>query len=378
MNHQQPRRPKPTLPQWPPADDEIRDALEAALHDGSWGQYHGRHSEALVENLSEMFDSQHVLLASSGTIAVEMALRGVGVKAGDEVLLAGYDFPGNFRAIEAIGACPVLGDINPANWCLDLKALESLAKAEAKSASKVRAVVISHLHGGLAPMQRITELARRQGWAVVEDACQAPGARVDGRVAGSWGDVGVLSFGGSKLLTAGRGGAMLTNNQAIMQRAKIFADRGNNAFPLSELQAALLGPQLSKLAFRNQKRRDAATLLVDQLRQKTGHLVPLEHQVNDQPVFYKVAWRYQPPGPEVVTREELIVACQARGIPIDAGFRGFAERTKRRCRKLSELPHSRAAARRTLLLHHPVLLQEEEKIRQVANTLGEVYQRLAT
>ena len=378
MNHQHPRRLKATLPQWPPADEEVRAALEAALHDGSWGQYHGRHSEALVANLSGKFGAEHVVLTSSGTIAVEMALRGVGVKTGDEVLLAGYDFPGNFRAIEAIGAYPVLVDVNPANWCVDLQALESLAKVAAKSASKVRAIVISHLHGGLAPMQRITELARRHRWAVVEDACQAPGARVDGRAAGSWGDVGVLSFGGSKLLTAGRGGALLTNHKSVMQRAKIFAERGNNAFPLSELQAAVLCPQISKLAARNRKRREAATLLVNQVRQKVNHLIPLEHQENDQPVFYKVAWRYQPPAPGAVTRAELVAACQARGIPIDAGFRGFAERTKRRCRKLSELPHSRAAAQGTLLLHHPVLLQEEEKIRQVANTLGEVYQGLAT
>ena len=278
MNDQHSRPLQETLPPWPPEDEEIRAALEAALQDGSWGHYHGRHSEALVKNLSDQFDSEHVVLASSGTIAVEMALRGVGVKAGDEVLLAGYDFPGNFRAIEAIGAYPVLVDIDSANWCLDFQALECLAKEEEKSSSKVRAVVISHLHGGLAPMQKITDLARRQKWAVVEDACQAPGASVDGQPAGSWGDVGVLSFGGSKLLTAGRGGALLTNQQSVMQRAKIFAERGNNAFPLSELQAAVLGPQLSKLASRNQKRRELASLLVDLVRQQVGHLVPLEHR----------------------------------------------------------------------------------------------------
>ena len=79
-----------------------------------------------------------------------------------------------------------------------------------------------------------------------------------------------------------------------------------------------------------------------------------------------------------MNRAELVAAWQARGIPIDTGFRGFIERTKRRCRKRGELPHSRAAAEGTLLLHHPVLLQEEEKIRQVANNLGEVYQMLAT
>ena len=378
MDDQHSRPLKQTLLRWPPEDEEIRAVLEDALQDGSWGRYHGRHSESLVKTLSGQFNSEHVILASSGTIAVEMALRGVGVTAGDEVLLAGYDFPGNFRAIEAIGAYPVLVDIDSANWCLDLKALECVAEEESKSSSKVRALVISHLHGGLAPMQEITELARRHNWAVVEDACQAPGAFVDGQPAGSWGDVGVLSFGGSKLLTAGRGGALLTNQQSIMQRAKIFAERGNNAFPLSELQAAVLGPQLSKLASRNRKRRERARLLVNLARQQAGHLIPVEHRKNDEPVFYKLAWRYQRSTPEAVNRSELVTAWQARGIPIDTGFRGFVERTKRRCRKSGTLPHSRAAAEGTLLLHHPVLLQEEKKIRQVANILGEVYQMLAT
>jgi dTDP-4-amino-4,6-dideoxygalactose transaminase len=95
----------------------------------------------------------------------------------------------------------------------------------------------------------------------------------------------VLSFGGSKLLTAGRGGALLTNQESIMQRAKIFAERGNNAFPLSELQAAVLGPQLSKLASRNRKRRELARLLVNLARQQVGNLVPVEHRKMTSPFF---------------------------------------------------------------------------------------------
>ena len=167
MDDQHSRPLNQTLPQWPPEDEEIRAVLEDALQDGSWGRYHGRHSEALVKTLSGQFNSEHVILASSGTIAVEMALRGVGVKTGDEVLLAGYDFPGNFRAIEAIGAYPVLVDIDSANWCLDLGALECVAEEEAKCSSKVRALVISHLHSGLAPMQQITELARRHNLSLI-------------------------------------------------------------------------------------------------------------------------------------------------------------------------------------------------------------------
>ncbi len=95
----------------------------------------------------------------------------------------------------------MLVDIDPRSWCL---APERIAAAQSPA---TRAVIVSHLHGGLADMQQLTDVARRFNLGVVEDACQAPGATVQGRPAGTWGDVGVLSFGGSKLLTAGRGGA---------------------------------------------------------------------------------------------------------------------------------------------------------------------------
>jgi dTDP-4-amino-4,6-dideoxygalactose transaminase len=145
---------------------------------------------------------RHAWLGSSGTIAVELALRGLKVAAGDEVILAAYDFPGNFRAIEAIGARPMLVDLAPGTWTLDVDHVEAAISPVTK------AIVVSHLHGSLADMQRLCELANERGLTIVEDACQVPGASISGRPTGSWGDCGILSFGGSKLLTAGRGGAI--------------------------------------------------------------------------------------------------------------------------------------------------------------------------
>src|SRR4051812_41645727 len=86
-------------PSWAPPNDAVKSALEVAYADGSWGRYHGPHCERLKQLLSELCSSQHVWLCSSGTIAVELALRGLKIGPGDEVILAAYDFPGNFRAI---------------------------------------------------------------------------------------------------------------------------------------------------------------------------------------------------------------------------------------------------------------------------------------
>ena len=141
-------------PDWPEEDERVREQLLAAWKDGSWGHYHAHFSEQLVCRLRELHGVEHVLPCSSGTVAVELALRGLKVKPGDEVVLAAYDFPGNFRAVEAVGATPVLVDIDPRSWGL---APEQLAAARSPA---TRAVIVSHLHGGLADMRQLTQLAR--------------------------------------------------------------------------------------------------------------------------------------------------------------------------------------------------------------------------
>ena len=353
-------------PAWPLADPDVLAALERAYADGSWGRYLGPNAARLASALAEYHAVEHVTLCCSGTFAVELALRGLQIGAGDEVVLAGYDFPGNFRAIEAVGARPVLVDVDLLNWNLDPRRLPA-ARSE-----RTRAVVVSHLHGGLVSMGEVIEFARRHGLAVVEDACQAPGARVEGRLAGTAGDVGVLSFGGSKLLSSGRGGAILTRRADIHQRAKIFCEQGNNAFPLSELQAAVLLPQLAKLDGRNAARQAAAGRLVRRLAGVHG-LRPLSNGGgNDLPSFYKLGMQFLPSELDGRSRAEFLACVQAEGAALDAGFRGFALRSPRRCRAADDLTESRRAAADCVVLHHPVLLEDDTVVDLVAAAIEKV------
>lgn len=363
----------PALPEGPPAwpidDSDVRAALDAALADGSWGRYHGPHVGRLADALTEFFGLPYAYPCCSGTFAVELALRSLRVEPGDEVVIAGYDYPGNFRAIEAIGARPVLVDVDTQNWNFD-PALLSAAIRE-----RTRAVLVSHLHGGLVPMRALLSVAQRHGLAVVEDICQAPGAIVEGQLAGTWGDVAVLSFGGSKLLTAGRGGAILSRRPEVHQRAKVFCEQGNHAFPLSELQAAVLLPQLTKLRDRNARRLAAALRLVGQLA--CACLTPLVNDADNAiPVFYKVGFQFQCPIAGR-SRADFIAAAQAEGVAIDAGFRGFAHRSPKRCRVMGELTESRRAAESALVLHHPVLLEPVETIDRVTAALRKVAQAMS-
>src|SRR5262249_18400881 len=161
-----------------------------------------------------------------------------------------YEYGGNFLNVHAVGAAPVLVDIDARNWQMDVQQLHGALSPS------TRAIIVSHLHGGMVPMSEGMAFVLQHQVAVIEVAAQPPGGRVEGRMAGAWGDVGILSFGGSKLLTAGRGGALLTNRPEIHQRAKLWQQRGNIVNPLSELQAAVLLPQLAKLDDRNAVRSD--------------------------------------------------------------------------------------------------------------------------
>lgn len=345
---------------WPLADDDVRDALLSAYADGSWGKYHGPHVPRFEAELAQYLDVPHALSCASGTVAVEIALRALQLPAGAEVLLAAYDFAGNFRAIQAAGLRPALVDLEPNRWRVDLAQLEAVITPETK------AILVSHLHGDLTAMPEVMELARRYQLQVVEDACQAPGARIGGRLAGTWGDVGTFSFGGSKLLTAGRGGAVFTARDDIRQRAKVFCERGNHAFPLSELQAAVLIPQLAKLDARNQQRARAVARLREATRDSTTWISP--PPVDAAPAFYKVGWYLADP----TTREAVCARLQAQGAAVDAGFRGFARRPAAWCRKAGELTQARLAAEATITLHHPVLLADEAELSRVAEVVRHV------
>lgn len=350
---------------WPPADDEVREALQQAFADGSWGRYEGPNNERLIDALIKMHGVKFALPCCSGTFAVELALRALRIGQPDEVLLAGYDFSGNFRAIEAVGATPVLVDISPDTWCMDADAVEAAITKD------TRAVLVSHLHGGIADLQRLRNIADRHQMVIIEDACQAPGALVQGRIAGTWGNVAVLSFGGSKLLTSGRGGAILTNDESAWQRAKIFCERGNHAFPLSELQAAVLIPQLTKLQARNQHRRQSVQVLLEQTKSLAAlqavRLPPPESAAS----YFKLAWKYDREQCGDWPRDRFLAAAQAEGVAIDAGFRGFIQRGSR-CRRSGTLDRSKSAAESTVLLHHPVLLESQPTIELVARALEKV------
>lgn len=352
---------------WPITDDAIRAVFESMMADGSWGRYHGPHCDRLREALGLMHGAEHVTLCCSGTSAVELALRSVPVVAGDEVILAAYDFKANLMNVLTVGATPVLIDILPGQPVMDSGQLEHAIT------KRTKAIIVSHLHGHLAAIAPIRSMAAVNDIALIEDACQSPGAVIAGQRAGSLGDIGVLSFGGSKLLTAGRGGALLTSNAAMAQRIKLYTQRGNEAYPLSEMQAAVLLPQLQQLDSRNAARAIRAGQFASYLSSHSVMKPTLTEgeSVTEQnrPAFYKLGLILSGQF-DMKDREQLSAEARQLGIPLDPALPALhLTHSSRRFRAIGDLINAENLHMRLMTLHHTALLQSEAELKEMAASL---------
>lgn len=371
---------RPDIPSvWPPADEQLRDVFLGLLNDGSWGRYHGPHCDALRSELQSYHGVSQSVLCCSGTAAVELALRAAGVGPGDEVVMCAYDFKANLVNVLTCGGMPVLVDTEPGRPVPDPERLQAAVT------SRTKAILVSHLHGLMVPMRVLREFCDSRGLVLIEDACQNPGAMVDGRRAGAWGDLGVLSFGGSKLLTAGRGGVILTCSRVLAQRIALYNQRGNEAYPLSEMQAAVVLPQLRQLDVRNRQRAASVDMLRSKLRdQRVLSLLSVgdvaqagveaetvQGQLNAA-AYYKVAFRVTDEFPAEL-RETIVSACEVAGIPLASGFAALQTiHARSRYRSAGALDQSAELGQRLLVLHHPVLLAGVEVLERMSERLIEV------
>ena len=360
--------PAARFPPWPITDDAIRRAMEALLADGSWGRYHGPHCEQLIAGLQTACDVEHVHLCSSGTSAVELALRAAGVTAGDEVILAAYDYKANFVNVLTLQARPVLIDTQPDRPVMDAD------RIEAAITDKTKAILCSHLHGCFAPIEKIRSIADAHHLTVIEDACQMSGGLINGRAAGTIGHLGTFSFGGSKLLTAGRGGAVVTSDAVLAQRIKVHTHRGNDAYPLSEMQAAVLNVQLHQLADRTAQRQQAALQFLDVLSRAPALLPgcdPHTWSSTHRPGLYKLALIWQ--GTAADNRDAFCRHARSAGVALDPGFAALHRiHAQRRFRAVGELTSAEQLHDRLMILHHPLLLRPHEEVSTAATRLVEL------
>ncbi len=245
-----------------PIQEAVSEAFESILR--SMQLFLGPNTRAFEQEYAEYLDVKEAIGVSEGTTALYLALRACEVGPGDEVITVSHTFFATVEAITMTGATPVFVDVDPATCLMDVRA------AEAAITSRTRALLPVHLYGYIADMEGLMALARRYNLRVVEDACQAHGARRNGRAAGTFGDAGCFSFYYSKNLGAyGEAGGVVTNDPALAARIRLLRDHGSAVRyhhdelgvngRLDEMQAAVLRLKLPSLDAGNQARRDHAS-----------------------------------------------------------------------------------------------------------------------
>jgi dTDP-4-amino-4,6-dideoxygalactose transaminase len=272
-----------------PIRDEVDAAMAAVLERGDY--ILGESVAAFEEEFAAYCGVRFGVGVDSGTSGLELALAACGIGPGDEVITVANTFIATVLAISHVGAVPVLVDVAPDTFTMDLDAVEAAIGPATK------AIVPVHLYGYPAAMDRVTALAARHGLRVIEDASQAHGATYQGRRAGSFGDAAVFSLYPAKNLGAlGDAGVVVTDDPAIDHELRLLRNYGSEVKyhhlskghnrRLDTLQAAVLRVKLPHLDHWNEARRIAAAHYDEALDGIDGVIVPPRPTLAEEPVYH--------------------------------------------------------------------------------------------
>lgn len=287
---------------------EIREAFDEVIASCAFAG--GKYVEQFEQEFATFCGSKHALGVANGTDALWAALYAIGVKPGDEVITVATTFMATVEAITHCGARPVFVDIDERTYTMDPSLIEDAITP------RTRAIVPVHLFGQAADMDPIIEIARKRGLAVVEDACQAHGAKYKGRSVGTLGDAGCFSFYPGKNLGAfGEAGGVVTNRDDVADYIRLFRDHGQrkkydhvldgwNA-RMDGLQAVVLSSKLKHLARCNKQRRQHASVYHELLRELA--VVRPEAAAYAEHAFHIYAVR-------VADRDEVLQAMGKEGV----------------------------------------------------------------
>ena len=240
-------------------DFEI-ECVTDAIRSG-WVSSIGPYLDKFESGFAEYIGVKHAVAVSNGTTALHLALHALGIGPGDEVIIPDLTFAATAHAVLQTGATPVLVDVESDTWCMDPRAVERALS------EKTRALMPVHLFGHPADMEALNDIAAAHKLFVIEDAAEAHGAEVDGRKAGSLGNVGTFSFYGNKVITTGEGGMLTTDDDDLAARLRFLKDHGMSTerryfhtelafnYRMTNLQAALGFAQLSQIENFVEKKR---------------------------------------------------------------------------------------------------------------------------
>jgi perosamine synthetase len=318
---------KEPFPSWPIYGEPERHELTDVLNSGKWCRLDGNHASDFEQKWAMQTGAKHCLATASGTTALFTCLNGLEVGPGDEVIVPPYTFVATINVAVLQYALPVFVDTDRETFQIDA------TKIEAAITQRTRAILPVHLGGSPADLDKILAIGKAHNIPVLEDACQAHLAEWRGKKVGTLGAAGCFSFQASKNLNSGEGGAVLSNNDELMDFCRSFQNngrgRGNYAYSyvrngsnhrITEFQAGILLAQLTRLEAQTRTRTANAEYLTKNLKEIDGILPATMYDGTTRNAYHLYMFRYDAERFHGLGRNKFIKALEAEGVPSSSGY----------------------------------------------------------
>jgi 3-amino-5-hydroxybenzoate synthase len=387
------------FPLWPHYDEEEEKVLQEVLHSRQWWRTPGSKTLEFERAFAAYHQAKFGIAVTNGTHALEVALSALEIGFGDEVIVPDFTFVATASAVLSTGGIPVLVDVEDSTYCIDP------GQVEAAITDRTAAIIAVHMAGHPADLDRLSEIAAGHNIPLIEDSAHAHGSEWKERKIGTFGIAGTFSFQASKLMTAGEGGMIITNDEAYEEKARSVHDCGRlpgrwfyhhynygSNYRLPEWQGAILTVQLKRLQAQGAKRFAHTRLLDDMLRSVEG-ITPqrLDGRCTHNG-HYAYIFHYDREAFAGLSRDGFIEALKTEGIPEQASypplhaldlFRSGAyagrllpedDRSKRRMDEVLArgFPVTEKAAYETVWIPHFAFLGDEQDVREIAEAIQKI------
>ncbi|PIU51342.1 aminotransferase DegT [Candidatus Desantisbacteria bacterium CG07_land_8_20_14_0_80_39_15] len=391
---------KLAFPSWPVFGEEERKNLLEVFESGKW--WYGEKVKEFEKKYAEFQDTKFGVTCTNGTAALEISLLACGIGAGDEVIIPPYTFMATASAVLKVNAIPVFADID-----LDTSNIDS-SDVEKKITKNTKAIIPVHFAGLPCDMDALNKIAKKYKLRIIEDACHSWGSKWKGKGTGALGDCGCFSFQMSKNITSGEGGIILSDKKELVETARSYSNCGRakgkgfyehfllgSNYRMTELQAAILLAQLTRLEEQTLKREENAKYLDENLKNIPGiSLMKRDPRVTRRS-YHLYIFRFLKEKWNGITREKFLAALKAEGIPAWAGYpvplyKNPLFQKKGKGPKFCPIscpyygkkidyskvfcPNAEKICKEAVWINHPVLLAKKEDMKNIIDGITKVWE----
>ena len=395
-----------SFPGWPIWDKENdEELLLSVLRSGVWSR--NKVVAEFEKKYARLMGAKRCIGTTNGTNALLTSLHCLDVGIGDEVLVTPYTFVATIQVIFLAGALPIMVDPDPETFQINPD------KMEEKIGEHTKAILPVHILGLPANMDKINAIAEKHNLLVVEDACQAWMAEWKGKKCGTLGNLGCFSFQNSKNLPCGEGGAIVGNDDEIMDRCYSYHDFGRgygnvgqvegtgfrimgNKCRMAEYQAAILLAQMKRLEEQTETRNENSRYLTSRIKDIPG-IVP--HKLYDgvtRAAYHLYPFRYRKEDFQNVPRSKFLAALKAEGVPCSSGYdrvnknaffenalnsrnfrKAYSKKRLDRCRQMNHCPDGDRLSDEAVWFFQSLLLGTKRDMDDIANAILKIYENRA-